>query len=421
MCTSISLFQSAPRSFDRSVRAQVWELSDMDAFQSAPRSFDRSVSPAPAAMSRALMFQSAPRSFDRSVYWRLHAAIRAAKFQSAPWSFDRSVVNRDATASTKLLFQSAPRSFDRSVSRCCPLLDLTSRFNPHPGPSTGVSAPSISNGAPRKFQSGSFAECQLHQLSKFQSAPRSFDRSVSGMRRTNRYTSRFNPHPGPSTGVPTLAAVRRWVVSIRTPVLRPECLEDRGSRTCCRWCFNPHPGPSTGVSWRWTFPTAHPEARFQSAPRSFDRSVDRPGSHGRSVVSRVVSIRTPVLRPECRQRGRSARSRPSCFNPHPGPSTGVSGAGSARSPGGACFNPHPGPSTGVSGFGSVHASFQSSKLFQSAPRSFDRSVGGYPMASGNDPVSIRTPVLRPECQESAKWRPRRRFQSAPRSFDRSVL
>ena len=156
-------------------------------------------------------------------------------------------------------FQSAPRSFDRGVLRSKSRTGTCACFNPHPGPSTGVSP----------------------------ARPRAPGGQAVSIRT-----------PGPSTGVSSavMGVVPSQPVSIRTPVLRPGCHARSGRSRWYRTCFNPHPGPSTGVSW---------------------------------------------TRPAMAVAWKS-------FNPHPGPSTGVSWRAPSANPRPPCFNPHPGPSTGVS-------------------------------------------------------------------------
>ena len=257
-------------------------------------------------------------------------------FQSAPRSFDRSVAkNSEAVPHHGQRFQSAPRSFDRSVARIVISYSLQSCFNPHPGPSTGVSMEDVAGAAGRMFQS----------------APRSFDRSVTHSTRCSQGLIRFNPHPGPSTGVSfgDPADITRRRVSIRTPVLRPECL-CHGRR---RWL-------RAFVSIRT--PVLRPECRstcarmtpagclFQSAPRSFDRSVSRASQQRLNYLfqSAPRSFDRSVTAP-------ASAARNFCFNPHPGPSTGVSESGNTSIlPQTGCFNPHPGPSTGVSRAGMPH-------------------------------------------------------------------
>ena len=207
----LDLFQSAPRSFDRSVAANRPFTSDTALFQSAPRSFDRSVllfdkkvelgevvsirTPVlrPECLGRLQRLVCHFPVSIRTPVLRPECLPERARtlacfvFQSAPRSFDRSVLALSWSGRLLHQFQSAPRSFDRSVG---------------------------SSPWPRR------------EVNAFQSAPRSFDRSVAaaGAAPSSRWC--FNPHPGPSTGV----SGRR----------RP-----RWRRPCC---FNPHPGPSTGVS-----------------------------------------------------------------------------------------------------------------------------------------------------------------------------
>ena len=369
-------FQSAPRSFDRSVTRKSVLSPPPSCFNPHPGPSTGVSTSGPLSMSWQTMFQSAPRSFDRSVKISMSRSWPLISFQSAPRSFDRSVRRLHSVESEGDLFQSAPRSFDRSV----PLLQTLGRvgrgFNPHPGPSTGVSAEGVGAAAAGAVSIRTPVlrpECRAR---------------VARGKHARRVSIR-TPVLRPECRRPAAPRPKNKRVSIRTPVLRPECLA-------------------------LELPSV-PEIVFQSAPRSFDRSVaerTRLDEERRLFQSAPRSFDRSV---PARRSGSTLRAR---FNPHPGPSTGVSGARPPRWPVPQCFNPHPGPSTGVSPADLAGAQ---QTTFQSAPRSFDRSVHSLCVELRIKRVSIRTPVLRPECPlTSGSCASAAMFQSAPRSFDRSV-
>ena len=221
------------------------------------------------------------------------------------------------------------------------------RFNPHPGPSTGVSQERCFQSAPRSFdRSVRHGMGTARSTFGFQSAPRSFDRSVPITTYAYGVVSIRTPVLRPECLFHVRRPTRIRLVSIRTPVLRPEC-PARGSRAGAGFVIVSIRTPVLRPECPLSIGNARrTSVKFQSAPRSFDRSVGHRCTRTITCEDSNVSIRTPVLRPECLR----------------------------------CW--------------------PLATRFQSAPRSFDRSVVLSVSRLGRVSLAM--------------------FQSAPRSFDRSV-
>ncbi len=225
----------------------------------------------------------------------------------------------------------------------------------------------------------------------FQSAPRSCDRSDNTRWFTVGGLARFNPRPGPATGATIPPASSNWTPCCFNPRPGPAT---GATRPCtpvpwCSPCFNPRPGPATGA----TRVARMHAVREHVSIRAPVLRPERLGTKPRVAAEKVVSIRAPVLRPE-RQKVVDVKTQPQDV--------------SIRAP---VLRPERPRDLLVS---------PRRVMFQSAPRSCDRSDRHARHRVPGLHVSIRAPVLRPE-RPPGSTNPSglNVFQSAPRSCDRS--
>ncbi len=206
-----------------------------------------------------LLFQSAPRSCDRSDRGHLRHSKQSIMFQSAPRSCDRSdreahrgelghddVSIRAPVLRPERLGEDRLRQQPRVVSIRAPVLRPERQLlgASYVGRNqVSIRAPVLRPERPSGVASHQVDVVSIRAPVLRPERPRLRDGPGRG-------TSGFNPRPGPATGATlTLIGVQhQGVVSIRAPVLRPERPGSAPWRTGARRCFNPRPGPATGAT-----------------------------------------------------------------------------------------------------------------------------------------------------------------------------